>query len=290
MTSTIETEGPAVRPRAATVAATAAQATAFTSGTVLAFLSTDIAAAMGTASAARLWPLGAFAFGLVAAANLAHAVRMRPRYAGTLALGVLTLAAFAAALSVNFPMVFAAAAVMGASAGLAAATAHRLLTDLGAGPALPVSLAAAAAVAAGIGAAVVLPGFGWRAVLGFLVIAGLLATWKFAEHTPHEPERLPGIRRLSRLPGGVSRSILWPAPGGARAGHRSGRFRVHGMGVSRVLGPARRTPESRPRPTMPWAVSATATSASRSTPVSIPMSSSMCTTSSVATLPLAPGA
>lgn len=195
MNSTIETEAPAVRLRAASVAATGAQAAAFTSGTVLAVLSTDIAAAMGTAAAARLWPLGVFAFGLVAAANLAHGVRMRPRYAGTLALGVLTVAAFAAAMSVNFPMLFAAAAVMGVSAGLAAATSHRVLTDLGSSAALTSSLAAAAALAAGAGAAAIVPGFGWRAVLGFLVIAGLLATWKFAEHTPHEPERLPGTRR-----------------------------------------------------------------------------------------------
>ncbi|WP_199036430.1 hypothetical protein [Glycomyces salinus] len=195
MNSTTEIEVTAVKPRAAVVAATGAQAAAFTSGTVLAFLSTDIATAMETAPAARLWPLGAFAFGLVAAANLAQGVRMRPRYAGTLALGVLTVAAFAAALSVNFPMLFAAAAAMGVSAGLAAATSHRVLADLGAGPALTSSPAVAAALAAGAGAGAIVPGFGWRAVLGFLVIAGLLATWKFAEHAPHEPERLPGTRR-----------------------------------------------------------------------------------------------
>ena len=60
--------------------------------------------------------------------------------------------------------------------------------------------------------------------------------------------------------------------------------------LSWCAGPARSTWEGRSRPTMPSASAAAAIIASRSMPVATPMSSTMCTSSSVAMLPVAPGA
>jgi hypothetical protein len=60
--------------------------------------------------------------------------------------------------------------------------------------------------------------------------------------------------------------------------------------ASRVRGPARSTCEGSVRPTIRSASAATSIIASRSMPVSMPMSSTMCTSSSVAMLPEAPGA
>src|SRR5271166_2310330 len=61
-------------------------------------------------------------------------------------------------------------------------------------------------------------------------------------------------------------------------------------GIVLVRGPARSTWEGRVRPTMPSASAAAAIIASRSIPVATPMSSTMWTSSSVAMLPVAPGA
>ena len=60
--------------------------------------------------------------------------------------------------------------------------------------------------------------------------------------------------------------------------------------ASRVLGPARSTCDGSVRPTIRSASAATSIIASRSMPVPMPMSSTMCTSSSVAMLPEAPGA
>src|SRR4051812_42245961 len=66
--------------------------------------------------------------------------------------------------------------------------------------------------------------------------------------------------------------------------------RRRGNHTNLVRGPARRTPDGSVRPSSFSAISAVTISRSRSIPVSKPMSCSMWTTSSVATLPEAPGA
>ena len=61
-------------------------------------------------------------------------------------------------------------------------------------------------------------------------------------------------------------------------------------GTVRVRGPARSTWDGNVRPTIASARAATSIMAARSMPVATPMSSTMCTSSSVAMLPVAPGA
>ncbi|GAB3655249.1 hypothetical protein [Glycomyces tarimensis] len=174
------------------VAAAYAQTTAFASAAALAFLVTDAAAEFGTAAAARLWPLAALALGLVAAANAARRVgTIGPaRYTGSAALAGLTLAAFATALAPNFPFMLATAFVLGVSGGLTVAIAGRVVAAAevgdGSGSIALSALAVLVGIVAAVGSLFVLPEFGWRGAMGLIVVAAVLATWKFAQHAPNE--------------------------------------------------------------------------------------------------------
>src|SRR5579859_2869494 len=127
----------------------------------------------------------------------------------------------------------------------------------------------------------------------------------------HQGQHLPGVHDRRPLPGvGVDQVIPEEEPvetGPFRgnpepdqltgvlgeAGQRQPAPHRHGAGhagMVRVRGPARSTWEGSSRPTMRSASAAAPIMASRSTPVATPMSSTMCTSSSVAMLPVAPGA
>ncbi|THV41840.1 hypothetical protein [Glycomyces buryatensis] len=174
------------------LSATYAQATAFAATAATAFLVTDIAANFGIPSAARLWPLGAFALGLVVAANASRRVGAlaRTRYTGSASLAALTLSAVALALAPNFGFALGAALALGAASGLVIAIAGRVVIAAEVGDGTGSTVLSALAVLAGLTAGTLslfaLPAFGWRGVLGLLVVASALAAWKFAEHTPHE--------------------------------------------------------------------------------------------------------
>jgi MFS family permease len=174
------------------VSATYAQATSFASAAVLAFLVTDVAADFTAPSAARLWPLGALALGMVAAANTARrAGAIGPaRYTGSAALAGLTASAFATALAPNFTFLIIAAFALGVSGGLAVAIAGRVLAaaEVGDGSASVVLSAVAllVGIVGGVGSLFVVPALGWRGAMGLVVVAAVMATWKFAEHTPNE--------------------------------------------------------------------------------------------------------
>jgi MFS family permease len=52
-----------------------------------------------------------------------------------------------------------------------------------------VALSAAAllaGIAGGVGALFAVPLYGWRGVFGLVVVAAVLAAWKFAEHVPSD--------------------------------------------------------------------------------------------------------
>jgi hypothetical protein len=56
-----------------------------------------------------------------------------------------------------------------------------------------VALSAAAlltGIAAGVGALFAVPLYGWRGVFGLVVVAAVLAAWKFAEHVPDDDAAL----------------------------------------------------------------------------------------------------
>jgi MFS family permease len=173
-----------------------AQAVAFAAAAVTAFLVTDIAAEFHAPPGTRLWPLGAFALGLVVAANatrrngaLGHA-----RYTGAIALGALALGALALALAPNFGFAVGAAGAFGIAAGCAIALAGRVLAaaEIGDGSA-SVALAAGAllaGIAAGVGSLFAVPLYGWRGVLGLVVVAAVLAAWKFVEYVPDDDAAL----------------------------------------------------------------------------------------------------
>jgi MFS family permease len=170
--------------------ATYAQAVAFTAAAVTALLVNDIAAGFMAATGTRLWPLGAFAIGLVVMANGTRRTGAlgNARATGSIALGVLVLGALAVALSPGFGFAVGAAGVLGAAAGLVIATAGRVMAaaEIGDGTG-SVGLSAAAlliGVAGGVGALFAVPLYGWRGVFGLLVVAAVLAAWKFAEHVP----------------------------------------------------------------------------------------------------------
>lgn len=193
METTARSKHPAGALRWAPVLAAAyAQTTAFASAAALAFLLTDVAAEFAVASGTRLWPLGAFALGLVTAANAAHRVgALGPaRYTGSAALSGLTLTALALALAPNFTFAIVVAAAMGAAAGLVIAIAGRVVVAAevgdGTGSIGLSALALLAGIAGAVGALFALPPFGWRGAFGLIVVAGVLATWKFAQHTPPE--------------------------------------------------------------------------------------------------------
>ena len=169
---------------------------AFAAAAVTAFLVTDIAAEFHASPGTRLWPLGAFALGLVVAANatrrngaLGHA-----RYTGAIAMGALALGALAVALAPNFGFAVGAAGAFGIAAGGAIALAGRVLAaaEIGDGSA-SVALAAGAllaGIAAGVGSLFAVPLYGWRGVLGLVVVAAVLAAWKFAEYVPDDDAAL----------------------------------------------------------------------------------------------------
>ncbi|GAB3220673.1 hypothetical protein GCM10027447_05310 [Glycomyces halotolerans] len=193
MSTTTSPHRPAAALRWAPVlSATYAQATAFASAAVLAFLIGDVSAAFGAGAGTRLWPLAAFALGLVAAANSAR--RTGPlgpaRWTGSGALAGLTLTALAAALVPNFAFMLVTALLMGSAAGLVIAVSGRVLVEARVGDGNGSTALSALAVLAGVSAAVgglfALPWFGWRGVFGLLVVAAVMATWKFAEHIPPE--------------------------------------------------------------------------------------------------------
>lgn len=193
MFTTTRTQNPTAALRWAPVLSAAyAQATAFAAAAVLAFLITDVAAEFAIAPSARLWPLGAFALGLVAAANTARRSGAvgRARYTGTAALAGLTLTALAAALAPNFAFILVDSLFMGVAAGMVIAIAGRVVTASevgdGTGSVVLSALAVAAGILAGVGSLFLVPTFGWRGALGLVVVAAVLATWKFGEHTPNE--------------------------------------------------------------------------------------------------------
>lgn len=173
-----------------------AQAVAFAAAAVTAFLVTDIAAEFHASPGTRLWPLGTFAVGLVVAANatrrtgtLGHA-----RYGGAIALGALALGSLAMALSPGFGFAVTAAGAFGTAAGFAIALAGRVLAaaEIGDGSG-SVALSAAAllaGIAAGVGALFAEPLYGWRGVFGLVVVAAVLAAWKFAEYVPDDARAL----------------------------------------------------------------------------------------------------
>ncbi|HEX2143677.1 MAG TPA: hypothetical protein VHG10_04120 [Glycomyces sp.] len=179
--------------------ATYAQATAFTTAAVTAFLVNDIATAFDAPGGLRLWPLGAFAIGMAAAANATRGTGAlgRTRYTGSIALGALVLGAVALALAPGFWFAVGAAGALGTAAGFTVALAGRVVTtaEIGDGTGSVVLTAAAllVGVAAGTGALFAQPVFGWRGVFGLVVVAAALAAWKFAEHVPDD-------RGRSRIP------------------------------------------------------------------------------------------
>lgn len=177
---------------ASVIAAAYAQATVFAAAAVLAFVVTDAAADFAVAPAARLWPLAALALGLVAAANAApRAGALGPaRYTGSAALAGLTAASFAVALAPGSVFLLVAAFLLGVSGGLVLAIAGRVLAAAevgdGSGSVAVSAAAALAGVSAGAGSLFVVPALGWRGAMGLVVVAAVMATWKFAEHTPNE--------------------------------------------------------------------------------------------------------
>jgi MFS family permease len=169
-----------------------AQAVAFAAAAVTAFLVTDIAAAFHASPGTRLWPLGALAIGVVVAANATRRTGTlgRARYTGSIALGALALSAVALALAPGFGFAVAAAGAFGTAAGFTIALAGRVLAaaEVGDGSG-SVALSAAAllaGIAAGVGALFAVPLYGWRGVFGLVVVAAVLATWKFAEYVPDD--------------------------------------------------------------------------------------------------------
>ena len=169
-----------------------AQTVAFAAAATLALIAADAAAEFAVASAWRLWPPAALALGLVAAANSTRrSGAIGPaKYTGGAGLAALTLTALASALAPTFWFLTAAALGMGIASGLAIAVAGRVLAAAsvgdGTGSLAVSSLALALGTVAGVGALALLPGFGWRGVLGLVVVAAGLAAWKFAECAPRE--------------------------------------------------------------------------------------------------------
>lgn len=194
MHRTAPSGAPSRRPLrwAPALSATYAQGVAFASAAVTALLVNDIAAGFTAATGTRLWPLGAFAIGMVATANGSRRAGAlgRARYTGAIALGALALSALALALAPSFGFAVGAAGVFGAAAGLVVATAGRVMAaaEIGDGTG-SVALSAAAlltAIAGGVGALFAVPLYGWRGVFGLVVVAAVLAAWKFAEHVPDD--------------------------------------------------------------------------------------------------------
>jgi len=169
-----------------------AQAVAFAAASVTAFLVTDIAGTFHAAPGTRLWPLGALAVGLVVAANATRRTGTlgRARYTGSIALGALALSAVALALAPSFGVAVGAAGAFGIAAGFTIALTGRVLAaaEIGDGSG-SVTLSAAAllaGIAAGVGALFAVPLYGWRGVFGLVVVAAVLAAWKFAEYIPDD--------------------------------------------------------------------------------------------------------
>ncbi|MFG3338194.1 hypothetical protein [Glycomyces sp. NPDC048151] len=192
-----------------------AQAVAFAAAAVTAFLVTDIASAFGASPGTRLWPLGAFAVGLVVAANATRRTGTlgNARYTGAIALGALALGSLAVALSPGFGFAVAAAGAFGTAAGFAIALSGRVLAafEVGDGNG-SVALSAGAllaGIAAGVGALFAVPLYGWRGVFGLVVVAAVLAAWKFAENVPDDARALKkcDVRfdRVSLIPLGTLR-------------------------------------------------------------------------------------
>ncbi len=176
--------------------ATYAQAVAFAAAAVTAFLVNDIAAGFHASTGTRLWPLGAFAIGLVIAANATRRTGAlgRARYTGAIALGALALGALAVALAPGFGFAVGAAGAFGIAAGFTVALAGRVVTaaEIGDGTGSVVLSAAAllGGIAAGVGALFAVPLYGWRGVFGLVVVAAVLAAWKFAEYVPNDDAAL----------------------------------------------------------------------------------------------------
>ncbi|GAA2270390.1 hypothetical protein GCM10009853_025090 [Glycomyces scopariae] len=198
MTASMETRPvragrrPAARRWAAALWAAYAQAVAFAAGAVAAFLAADVAAHFAAGPGTRLWPLGAFAIGFTAAVGTVPRTGPlgRARAVGASGAGVLALLALAVALAPGFAFAVAAAGLLGAASGTVVAVSGRVLAaaEVGDGSA-SVALSAAsllAGIAAGVLALLALPLYGWRGVFGLLVVAAVLAAWKFAEHVPKD--------------------------------------------------------------------------------------------------------
>ncbi|MBO3734633.1 hypothetical protein [Glycomyces niveus] len=170
------------------------QAVAFAAAAVTAFLVIDIAAEFHASPGTRLWPLGAFAIGFVVAANATRRTGTlgRARYTGAIALGALALGALAVALSPGFGFAIGAAGAFGIAAGFAVALSGRVVSaaEVGDGSG-SIALSAAAlltGIAAGVGALFAVPLYGWRGVFGLVVVAAVLAAWKFAEYVPDDSD------------------------------------------------------------------------------------------------------
>ncbi|WP_146147979.1 hypothetical protein [Glycomyces artemisiae] len=198
MTASMETRKapagrrPAPRRWATALWAAYAQTVAFGSGAVTAFLAADAAAEFHAPSGTRLWPLGAFAIGftLTASAIPRTGPLGRARAAGGIGAGALALLALAAALAPGFAFAVAACGLLGVASGAVVAVSGRVLAaaEVGDGSA-SVGLSAAAllaGIAAGVLSLAALPLYGWRGVFGLLVVAAVLAAWKFAEHVPND--------------------------------------------------------------------------------------------------------
>ncbi|MQM28938.1 hypothetical protein [Glycomyces albidus] len=165
---------------------------AFAAASVTAFLSTDVAAAFEAGAGMRLWPLGAFAIGLVAAVSAVPRTGPlgRAREVGGIGAGAVALLALAVALAPGFVFAVAAAGLFGAASGVVIAVSGRVLADVEVGDGSASVVLSATSLLVGITAGVLalfaLPLYGWRGVFGLLVVAAVLAAWKFTEHVPSD--------------------------------------------------------------------------------------------------------
>jgi MFS family permease len=106
----------------------------------------------------------------------------------------LALGALALALAPGFWFAVGAAGASGTAAGFTVALAGRVVAaaEIGDGTGSVVLSAAAllGGIAAGVGALFAVPLYGWRGVFGLVVVATVLAAWKFAENVPNDDAAL----------------------------------------------------------------------------------------------------
>jgi MFS family permease len=98
--------------------------------------------------------------------------------------------ALATALAPTFPLAIAAAGLLGAASGVVIAVSGRVLADAEVGDGSASVVLSATSLLVGITGGVLalfaLPLYGWRGVFGLLVVAAVLAAWKFTEHVPSD--------------------------------------------------------------------------------------------------------